>query len=382
MYANEQRRVSLILGSDPARDKDAVGQYTEVLYEQVAKIAEHNGSRLSVRLVLLRPASFREWWMQLSRIFEHSDLVHIEYPFEGWGTSITPGLLPAIMRLIPKHRHTKIVTTFHEWRTMHPLRKASVLPLALFSDGLLFVSEQERSAYRAGLWHNLHRKQETDVIPLGISVTLPELSEEEIIEERERLLNSKDTTVEVLLCCFGFIYTAKQPHKALRALKVLLDRGVRARLVFAGDFPADHLKEKREFLQQIETLGLGNHVLLLGFLDDAVLARVISACDAVLLLFSDGVSARRTSFWTVLELGVPLITTKPSFEEEFTGLLPQRILDELTFVEPTETDESLAAIVRRSERFSSPQRRKGISPSWTAIANKHVAFYKRILELP
>jgi glycosyltransferase involved in cell wall biosynthesis len=379
MHANEQRRVSLILGSDPAKDKDAVGQYTEILYEQVAKIAEHDENKLSVRLVLLQPPSFREWWMQLSRIFEHSDLVHIEYPFEGWGTSIAPGLLPAIMRLLPKHRHTKIVTTFHEWRTMHPLRKASVLPLALFSDGLLFVSEQERSAYCAGLWHNFHREQETGMIPIGINVTLPELSEEEIIEERERLLNCKDTTVEVLLCCFGFIYAAKQPYKALRALKVLLDRGVRARLVFAGDFPADHLKEKREFLQQIETLGLGNYVLLLGFLDDAVLTRVISACDAVLLLFSDGVSARRGSFWTVLELGIPLITTRPASEGEFHNLLPEAPLEDLVFVDANEAEERLADIIARFARFRVPKRRSGISPDWERIAGDHVTFYHEVL---
>jgi glycosyltransferase involved in cell wall biosynthesis len=380
MHGHERGKVSLVLGSDSARDKDAVGQYTEILYEHLSsELAKRHEDGLSVELVLLRPNSLKEWWTGLARVFERCDLVHIEYPFEGWGASIAPGLLPPIMGLIPGRRRAKIATTFHEWRTMHPLRKGSILPLALFSDAVLFVSERERSAYHASLLARLRKRQKARVIPIGINVTLPALGDKEILEERE-LLSDGDAPAEFLLGCFGFIYSAKQPYKVLHTLRSLLERGVRARLVFAGDFPADHVKEKRDFLRHIEALGLGDHVALLGFLDDMVLARVLSACNVVLLLFSDGVSVRRGSFWTMLELGVPVITTSPPSEREFLGLLPNEPLENVVYVSADESAESLAEASRRFARFGVPQRRPGISPGWNRIARDHVAFYREILD--
>jgi glycosyltransferase involved in cell wall biosynthesis len=152
-------------------------------------------------------------------------------------------------------------------------------------------------------------------------------------------------------------------------------------LVVAGDFPADHVAEKRRFMQNIRSLGLEHHVLFLGFVEDTTaLARTLSACNAVLLLFSDGVSARRSSFWTVLELGVPLVSTRPGFEGEFDNLLPRHFHNDLRLVDPKEEAGSLAATVAQFKEFRLPQQRRDISPDWRAIADEHIAFYRKILQ--
>lgn len=383
MRKRSERSVSLVLGSDPIVDMDGVGQYTEQLYKHVsAGVEEEPVREFGVDLVLLRPDSLWEWRSDLKKIFERSDLVHIEYPYEGWGTSVVPGLYPGYLKHIPPRSATKLVTTFHEWRSMHPLRKASILPLALSSNGILFVSDREHSTFRTSLCYRLRvTKPTTRVIPIGVNLTIPELSVRETLDVRKRLLEWKGVKVEVLLGYFGFIYDSKQPVKMLRTLRALLDLSVKTRLVIAGDFPADHVAEKQRFMQNIRSLGLERHVLFLGFVEDTTaLARTLSACNAVLLLFSDGVSARRSSFWTVLELGVPLVTTRPGFEAEFDNLLPRHFHNDLRLVDPNEGAGSLAATVAQFRGFRPPRQRRDISPDWRAIADEHIAFYRKILQ--
>lgn len=383
MRANREHRVCLVQGSDPVLDRDAVGQYTELLYKHIsAELHKSDHETISVERALLRPYSSREWHRELAWLMKRCDLLHIEYPFEGWGKSPAPGLFPAVLKTALRHKRAKIVTTFHEWRSMHPLRKASILPLASSSDGVLFVASSEHNAYVSAIHTKLlNRVQIVDTIPIGVNLSLPELRTQEILRERSRLLNWGGMPVEVLLGHFGFIYAAKQPYKALNTVRSLLERGVKTRLVIVGDFPADHVREREAFYKEVEALRLREHVLCLGFLEDtATLATVLSACNAVLLLFTDGVSARNSSFWTILELGTPLITTRPSSQGEFDDLLPQRTFEDIVMVDPTEPSDLLATAVGQFEQFSVPQQRRGVSPSWEVIAKRHIAFYRRILD--
>ena len=46
---------------------------------------------------------------------------------------------------------------------------------------------------------------------------------------------------------------------------------------------------------------------------------VLATCDVHLLLYSDGVSTRRSSFLTCLQLAQPIVTTRPVEPDEFEG---------------------------------------------------------------
>jgi glycosyltransferase involved in cell wall biosynthesis len=379
----EIRKVALVLGYDSAVDRDAVGVYTEQLHKHmVLALEEAPKPDLDIDLVPFRPHSATEWLKGFSDTLENYDLVHVEYPFEGWGTSVGPGVCPGFLKLFARYGRAKLVTTFHEWHLMHPLRKTSVLPLALSSDGVLFVSNREHATFKKSLPYKLRStKPATGVIPIGINISIAESSAEEIEEMRNRLLNWNGAEASMLLGSFGFIYAAKQPDKMIDTLRVLLEQGIKTRLVVAGDFMEDHVAEKNRFFKRIKALGLEDYVLFLGFVrDEAELSRLLSACNAVLLLFSDGVSARRSSFWTVLELGVPVITTAPSFEGEFCNLLDLQLLHgEVEFVSAGEAPERLSDVARQFDQFRLPQQRRGISPNWRSIANEHMGFYRGVL---
>ena len=378
-------RVALVLGSDPTiGHKDPVGIGTELLYKNLVNmIGERNLRTIKVDLVPLRPNSFTEWVSSSANLFEHYDLVHIPYYFEGWGASPAPGLWPGLLKLIPPYRRAKLVTTIHEWRSMHTLRKASAIPLIASADGILFVSMREQNTFKESLNYKLRfRKPLMCVMKIGVQVDVPELHTEEILGERDRLLNWGGVKVDMLLGYFGSIYAAKQPDRMLRSLRALLDQGVKARLVIVGDFPDDHVEQKRAFLQRIESLRLDDNVLLLGFVaDERALARTLSACNVALLLFLDGVSAHKGSFWTVLEFGMPIITTKPPSNQELADLLPQGSYKNLRFVETAEEPERVADAVRQFSQFSLPQQQRGIIHDWKAIASEHIAFYRNVSEL-
>lgn len=375
-----------LLGSDPVMVKggqDPIGLGTKFLYEHMVTVLKEDCVRdLEVELVPFFPNSLVEWEKGLANIFERCDLLHIEYYFEAWGLSPAPGLFPGLLKLIPHHRRVKLVTKLHEWRLLHPLRKASILPLVSVAEGILFASKRELSTFKGNLAYKLRpRKPLMDVAPHGVQVTIPDLHSRETLDVRERLLNWGGVKADILLGYFGNFYASKQPEKMIHTVKVLLERGVRSRLVMAGNFPADHLKQKEEFLQRIKELGLQNHILYLGFVaDERVLARTLSACNVVLLLYSDGVAIHKGSFWTTLELGAPIITTEPP-SGEFDDFLPQGFYDVVRFVERRADPKVIADAVSQFEEFRLPQQRRGISPDWKAIAAKHIAFYRQVLEI-
>jgi glycosyltransferase involved in cell wall biosynthesis len=373
-----------LLGSDPTmveEGADPVGLGTKLLYNHMSTMLEESRERnLDVELVPFYPGSQREWVRGLASILERCDLLHVEYYFEAWGTSPSPGLYPGLFKLLPRYRHVKLMTKIHEWRLLHPLRKASVLPLVSFAEGILFASKRELSTFQGSLPYKLRlRKPLIDVTPHGVQVAIPHVHPKEILDVRRQLLSWGGVEVDTLIGYFGKVYASKQPDKLLRTLKALLERGVRARLVMAGDFPVDHTVQKEDFFQRIKSLNLENHVVFLGFIaDERALALALSACNTVLLLFSDGVAVHKGSFWTALELGVPIITTEPP-PGEFDDFLPQGFDKNVQFVHRIAEPGGIAAAVKQFDEFRLPQQRRGISPSWKVIAGKHIAFYRQIL---
>lgn len=374
------KKIALIVGYDSNKDKDAVGQYSEQLYQNIVK-----QEQIDIDFIRFIPKNFIEWIKGLNKIFRNYDLIHIQYPFENWGKSVWPGIYPAILKQF-YGKKKKLIFTFHEWNSVHPLRKASILPVALKSDGLIFVSNHESEGYlKSGVYKYNFAKPTVSVIPIGVNLEIPDLDEEAILSKRKKFTQSKTESYDLLLGYFGFVYEWKQPYKMLKIIKELHNAGIKAKLVMAGDFPKDHIEQKRQFFREISLLGLENHIDFLGFIKDELeLATVMSACDIVLLLFHDGVSARRSSFWYILELGVPLITTKPKQEYEFNNLLDIDLLinqQRIILVDREASPKEIAIRIKQIDKNRLPknERRKRLSPDWKIIALKHIELYKNIL---
>ncbi len=343
----------------------------------------------------------------LFEVFRGRDLVHVEYPTEGWGNSILPSFMPLTKR------RSRLLLTLHEWSQMNPLRRASILPLVSRADGFIFVSEHERAQFASSAPSGAKRKP-TWVIPIGVNLEVPDLSEADILAKREEFtppplrvageqglgrtlpalrvageptrggtLPAQEVAGErgfVLLTHFGFIHAGKQPEKLLETVAALKRRGEHPHLVFIGDFQKDKQAEKDAFVSQIKERGLADNVTMLGFVqDDREAALVMAAADVSISLFNDGLSPRRGSFWYATQHGRPAITTRGEAPEKFgeTGkfLKPPHV----HFVDVDASGEVIAELVDELPAYRPKELEPIPVPTWQDIAMRHEAVYREML---
>lgn len=374
--------VSLVAGYDSALDRCAVGEYLECLHESLTD--QSNDENYEFRKTIFRPKSLTEWFRMPSD-FRCSEIVHIQYPFEAWGNSPIPGLLAILIKYLwPSRKKIKVATTFHEWHSMHRLRKLSVLPLAYLSDMLVFVSKRELDTYLES-FVGRHRRfgQVQKVIPIGVNLNIPAIDKSRVVAERLKITSDGFGGRKILLGFFGFIYDWKQPYKLIEVVRALIDHGVEAKLLICGDFPDGHDAERHRFWKTVADLDLESSIVHMGYVEDeSLLAHVLAACDAHLCLYKDGVSSRRGSFWYSVSLGVKVICTAPANADEFYDLLDLEKLDQegaVQFVSPDISVAELVEVVSSLPSFEVCGEAVAQPPEWSAIAARHHDAYDELL---
>jgi glycosyltransferase involved in cell wall biosynthesis len=353
--------IALVTGSLPP-EVCGVGDYTHRLYEELRKVAPVELVHAPIRKAV-EPALFR--------VFKDRELVHLEYPTEGWGKSV----LPSLLAIAP--RHCKLIITLHEWSRMNPLRRASIRPLVAKADGFVFVSEGEREAFLRTA-PPAARSKPTWVIPIGVNLSVPHHEECAILEFRNA--QTQGGRFDLLLTHFGFIHESKQPFTMLEAVKELQEKGRRPLLTFVGDFQKDKVAQREEFLSEIKAEALESCVKLRGFVqDEEEAALYMASCDANISLFSDGLTPRRGSFWYAAQHGCHLITTTPQSWREFGALGEVLQPPHVQFVEPECRGADLARVLESLPEYK-PRRFSAVPvPTWSEIAQKHECVYRELL---
>jgi glycosyltransferase involved in cell wall biosynthesis len=111
---------------------------------------------------------------------------------------------------------------------------------------------------------------------------------------------------------FGFINPDKGFETIFRALKDVLSARPDAKFLVIGELhhgggrSGKYLKSLKELAAR---LNIEKNVVWAGHLPDADTSGVLSACDAAIMPFRDGLSGKRSSFWSVLDHSLPAITT-------------------------------------------------------------------------
>lgn len=298
-----------------------MGPYAQGLVRALRGQPQHEGTGplFDVRLEVTKPANPTRWIASMARLARRYDLLNVHYPCEGWGQSPSPGVFPALIPVM--RRGASLIVTMHEWTSMHPLRKMSVLPLAAACRAAVFASREEEKAFRR---HLITRRRGYPPVTATIPATanLPIQVDRAAARRHRAVYLGQDAPSERLLGFFGFLYGTKQPSMILHTLRELRSRGERVRLVIVGDFPADHIRERAEFLALQDRLGIRSDISWLGYVEDpGKVAAVLAACDGLLLPFDEGVTTRRGTFWYAVALGIPIITTAPRGRDEFEGEL-------------------------------------------------------------
>lgn len=241
------------------------------------------------------------------------DIVHVQYPSKGYGTSVGPGFLP--QNLAGMKSRSRIVVTLHEWITSHPLRKMVMDQMLPSLDALVVTNEAEMQAL-------IGKVGGKTVLSLPVGNILRSRAELEAV-----WLEAEGQPVPTLpppggmadrvpfsLFHFGLPARGKGLERLLEALKIVRDAGTPAVLYLGGDFPPGEQRTE-VLLNRITELELSEAVVRLGHLPfDSVERTALKFCLAI-FPFDEGYSSKRSSLAALSHLELPIAVGGGSKEE-------------------------------------------------------------------
>lgn len=282
------------------------------------------------------------------------DIVHIQYPTQGYGKGLLPWLLPMICFLMGK----KVVQTWHEG---YGRRSAPLLFLkSIVPSVLIFVRPEYKEGLdlwlRWALW-----KKRTLYIQNASGIPRAEISE----QEKERLKKHYLKKQRRLIVFFGFVY----PHKGAELLFEIANPAL-DQIVIAGE-----ISKKSDYRSKIMAFAATapwiEKVTIAGFLSASDAAALLAVADAVILPFRAGSGRWSTSINAAILNKALVITTS----------MTQNGYDKKRNVYFAKVDDiqemkSALAAYGGTRRNQDPDIDRD---EWLKIAQEHGLLYKSIL---
>ena len=281
---------------------------------------------------------------------ERADIVHLQYPTQGFLGKITPWFLPLYCWCLGN----RIVQTWHEgfglWRL--PL----LIPMLVTPSPVVVVRPNFRNVLGSGLrW--ITRLKHLEFIRGASSIPRADLE-----PEQKKWRRSQYPAERRLIVFFGFIYPAKGVHR----LFTIADPS-RDHIVVAGAVPEDdtYLRELKVRAEQQDWRG---HVSFVGELDAEDVAALLAIADAAVFPFEAGGGEWNSSLQAAILNEVFVVTTsgdRRGYDAD----------QDCYFAEPGD-DEAMAEALR--SRFAgelAPATRQSPGDEWERIARHHMDIY-------
>jgi glycosyltransferase involved in cell wall biosynthesis len=360
-------RILLVSGSLPPM-KCGVGDYTANLANALNRRDDTSVAVLTDVAANPVPPDFtfevfpivKGWRMvDVSRIAKvvrkwQPDLIHLQYPTQGYGPSYLPSLLPTLFGLM----NVPTVQTWHEYHLGRPTLK---ILNAILGGDLITV----RPNYRETMpnWYRwLIRRKRLDLIPSASPIPQIRLSP----AERLALRSEFTPTPSRVVVNFGFAF----PPKRLEQLFEIADPS-RDYLVLICDLNPDD-EYHRVILDRVNREPWLGRVTITGFLPADRVGRILAAADAVVLPFRDGGGSWNTSIHAAATQGTFVLTTSRELQGYDAAA-------NIYYAQPDDVADMRIALHtyggrRRNTTDESPD------SEWGAIADAHRAFYSSVLK--
>ncbi len=220
------------------------------------------------------------------------DLIHIQYPTQGFYGKKLPYLLPFFIKLMNK----VVIQTWHEGFRLSGLFK--IFPISITSGNVIVVRiNYMQSVSHLFFWVKYIKKiffvKSASMIPKSL------LSNEQKQEYKVQYANANKN----LVVFFGFLYPAKGVEQIFEIADPEKDT-----LLLVGKMDV-----KQDYANKIKALANSNKwvgsVKFLDFLPDKEVANILAAADAVVLPFKDGGGEWNTSIYAAVNNDTFLLTT-------------------------------------------------------------------------
>jgi glycosyltransferase involved in cell wall biosynthesis len=255
-----------------------VCDFTMNLYNHISKFEE----------VFIEILEFNK--VNKKRILE-ADIILMSYPCPDYGYSLKPHFNFLLSRILGK----KIVYIMHEYSYVNKLRKLSILPLLFFSNKIVSVTKEEIKRIPKNV------QKRTTYIPIVTNFN---------IVSRKRLNYHEIDNKELNVSYFGVFYPAKKIEKIIEAVSTLNKSGFPIRLTLIGAKHPKHSDYLEYIRKKIEENNIGAITSLYLNQPEEKVIELLSNSQVCVLLYEEGVTMRRGSFLTALELGLVVITNK------------------------------------------------------------------------
>lgn len=280
------------------------------------------------------------------------DIVHVQYPTQGYNSTILPTLVPLLAFLAGK----KVVRTWHEIYTIRGLGQfmfQALPPGPSITVRPAFYQSLPR------LLRFLIRGRPSVVIASASSVARCALSPDERRALRMSYLKDKSR----LIVFFGFLYRFKGVEKLFDIADPTTDQ-----IVIAGEAGVDP-DYYQELQARVSEAPWKGQVEFTGFLPDEESGGLLAIADAVVLPFRQGGGVWNSSIHAATVQGTPVVTTS----REKNGLDAER---QVYFARPDDVAEMRSALGQLAGK-----RREDVidRDDWAEIADRHVTIYDRLL---
>jgi glycosyltransferase involved in cell wall biosynthesis len=253
-----------------------VCDYTNNLYESIKRVNNQNDNTVIMKSV---------FEIRINDIIK-TDVVILNYPCPEYGFSLKPHIMFVLSKLLNK----KCIYVMHEFSFINRLRKFSIKPLLLFANKIISVTKEEIGKLK----RNIQNK--STFIPIASNFDTSTII-------------SNNNINEFTISYFGVFYPAKKIEYIIDAINILKLKGIKVRLSLIG---AEHPKHKNYILalkEKVKSYNLDSQVTFFLNKEEKDVLELLSQSNACVLIFDEGVTMRRSSFLTALELGLNVITT-------------------------------------------------------------------------
>ncbi|MCX8066513.1 MAG: glycosyltransferase family 4 protein [Anaerolineae bacterium] len=378
-------RIGLVTGEFPP-DEGGVGDFTLRLAEALAALG-HNVHVItgplrktehvvrSIPLTVHRTVPSWRWgcWREVLRIAQEQrlEVLNLQYQAAAYG------MHPAIHFLPRPSARPPVVVTFHDLRVPYlfpkagPLRWQIIRMLARRADGVIVTNREDYLRLEGEI-----PPDRLALIPIGSNIPPTPPPGYDRDAERARWGVSPE---DLLLGYFGFLNESKGGEELIRALALLVERGVPAHLLMVGGRVGTSDPTNRAYAAFIDglitELGLAERVHWTGYTDPPSVSAGLLATDICVLPYRDGVSFRRGTLHACLAHGRAIVTTHPAVP------LPEVRDGENMLLVPPRDARALAEAVLQvwrdpalRARLEAGARALSADFSWDRIARRTAAF--------
>jgi glycosyltransferase involved in cell wall biosynthesis len=368
MLKNKELKVLMITGSFPSV-KCGIGDYTCFVCNEMAVqgadvsvlTSSYLGIKAQHRIINVMPAVTGWGAMNSGRILAEirkadPDIVHMQYPNLEYKKNLSTNLLPFMIK--QKLPHIKIIETFHEpIKDLGLMGKMRFMLNFPFADGMIFVEKENWLTLPFYLKFSVRRTKKA-FIPIASNIPRVKADKKTRSTIVKRLHLNKDKKI---LMTFGFITGVKGYEQIFGIIDKTEYEWVHIGKIDETDSYQRGFREKAEKKRM--------EIKFSGFLPADETAKYLASSDVCVFPFVEGVTDRHGTFLAAANQGVYIA----AYHKSKRGYVKR---ENVYYAAPGDLEGLKKGIeLKRHAKTVIPD-----IPTWKQVAEKHLNFYREILE--